>query len=104
MTTIGRVTRLQPDTIDEYVRLHRPAIVPAQLMALLERAGFRGYDIFREGTRLFAAIRVADMAAATAAMQADPFLATWMRRMAPFMDAPDPLDPWREMERVFSLE
>lgn len=96
-------TRLRAGAAEDYDAGHRPGRFPPEMTALVRRAGFSSYRIYRDGLELFATFEAADVAAATSAMRQDPICKAWLAKLAPLMDASDPLDPWSPLVAVFDL-
>lgn len=101
---VAQWSRVKAGAESEYRRLHQPDTVWPELQALVTRSGFLTYEIFMKDRDLFAYLQVDDLNAANKAMSADPVFDRWMSVMAPLMDAPDPLNPWTPMERVYRLK
>ena len=87
MPEIALHTRLRPDSVDEYERLH--ARVPADLVTALRSAGVRDWRIWRDGTHLFHLVDVVDYHAMRAFLRDHPANMTWQAQVGPLHDVPD---------------
>jgi L-rhamnose mutarotase len=100
----GARSRLRQAGAATYCSWHRPELFPVEMTDLVKCSGFTRYVIYREGSDLFAYFEADDISEATALMRTDPICVAWLAKLAPLMDAPDPMDPWRPLEVAFSLQ
>jgi L-rhamnose mutarotase len=87
MPEIALHTRLRPDQVEEYERVH--AKVPADLLAALRSAGVRDWRIWRDGVDLFHLVDVVDYRAMQDYLREHPANVTWQARIAQLLDMPD---------------
>ena len=96
---IGRRTRLRPEAVAAYKEWHTK--VWPELHELDKAAGVRNFSIYIDGNDLFAYCEVDDVDAVLPTVNDNEVLTKWLQLMAPFMDAPDPMRPWVELEEIF---
>ena len=101
MTRIGRRAFLKAEAVEEYRRLHGD-VWPA-LLTEISAAGIRNYSIFISGRELFSFFEVDDFDAAVTALEQSGLASEWQSKLAPLMDADDPLRPWQAIAEVFHL-
>lgn len=87
MPEIALHTRLRPDRVADYERLH--ATVPADLAAALRSAGVRDWRIWRDGTDLFHLVDVVDYRTMRDYLRDHPANVTWQGQVGPLHDVPD---------------
>jgi len=102
MERIGRWARLQPGSYEEYIRWHQH--VPQELLRLIRASRIRNYTIFARGLDLFSYLEVDDWRSATEHLRGEPVADAWQRKMAPLMDAKDPVQPWERLDAIFRLD
>lgn len=91
--------RLQPGAAPAYEESHR-AVWP-EMLALLKRAGFSEYSIYRRDDLLILALRADDFEASWRVVEADPVNTRWQQAMAPYFA---PVEGLRAGERFPMLE
>lgn len=87
MTLVTLHTRLHPDALEAYDRLH--ARVPADLLGALREAGVRDWRIWRDGRDVFHVLEVDDYAAMRDALRDHPANVAWQARVTPLQEVPD---------------
>lgn len=88
-----------------YDEAHRS--VPSDLIALLRRAGFSEYSIFRRDQLLFLTLRARDFEEAWRKVETDPAYARWQKRMEGFFEPADDLqkdEGFAMMQEVFYMQ
>ncbi len=83
MPSYAWVLEVRPGYEEEYKKRH-DEIWP-EMLAALQKAGFRNYNIFRHGLTLFGYFECDDLPALQAAIAADPVNKRWGEWMAPIM-------------------
>lgn len=101
MERVGRWARVRPERHAEYVQWHRQ--VPDDLVHLISAAGIRNYTIFSHGCDLFSYLEVDDWDVATERLR-HPLAEEWQKRMAPLMEAADPIEPWKQLPAIFRID
>ena len=81
---------LRPGREDAYEEVH--ARVPQELLAALLNSGIRDWRIWRSGTDVFHLIECDDLAAALAALDADPRNQRWQAFIGDYVDHFEPPD------------
>ncbi len=109
MTRMGHVIRVNPETLEEYKRIH--AAVWPEILSLIAACNIRNYTIFlREPENLLFAYweyHGTDFAADMEKMKADPDMKRWWEITDPMQT---PLDSrrdgewWAPMEEVFHTD
>jgi L-rhamnose mutarotase len=96
------VLRVKPEKIDDYIAAHQD--VWPEMLAALRGAGIRNYSIFRHGDTMFGYFECDDLAAASAAMEAQQVNTRWQDTMADLLDerVPDAGPPL--LEEIFRLD
>ena len=84
------------------MRLHR-AIWP-EMQSVIGQSGITNYSIYLDGCDLFSYFEVEDLARANEILEQQPIAQKWQAVMSPFMDADDPIMPWRALQEVFHLD
>ncbi|MBN9096737.1 MULTISPECIES: L-rhamnose mutarotase [unclassified Pseudonocardia] len=103
----GQVIGLRPEHRDEYLRLH--AAVWPEVEATLRAAGIRDYTIYCHGDLLFAHYEYdgPDLAAALAAVAADPVTQQWWQLTDPCQErlpgTPEG-QQWADLTEVWHLD
>ena len=104
---IGAVIGVAPESVEEYVRLHRE--VWPDVLAALRAAHVTNYSIFLHDGLLFSYLeyRGDDLASDLARVAADPTTQRWWAVTMPLQrtmrSAPDQ-DWWTSMQEVFHLD
>lgn len=101
MKRIGRIGRLRPGAVVEYVRLHQD--FPSELHAALNEAGIHNFSIFLHGLDLFAYLELDgdDWDTALAYLDQDPPTQEWSKLMRTLLDKPL---PWPVLPEVFHVD
>lgn len=98
--------QVRPDRIDEYVERHQ-AVWP-EMLAALERSGWRNYSLFlRQDGLLIGYVEADDLEAAQGAIAGTEVNARWQAAMAPFftgIDGRAPDEGFSLLREVFHLE
>ncbi|GAA1164803.1 L-rhamnose mutarotase [Nesterenkonia sandarakina] len=98
--------QVRPERLEEYTARHR-AVWPEMLQAL-KRSGWRNYSLFLRGDGLLIGyMEVDSIAAAQAAMDAEPINAAWQEQMGEFfidLEGARPDTGFLQLHEVFHLE
>lgn len=97
MTRVGFLMKIKPEYMEEYAA-HHAAVWP-DMLAALERHGWRNYSIFaREDGTLFAYVEVPDtFEAALEGMSEEEVNGRWQEFMSPYFEIPDGSHPDQNM-------
>ena len=96
---------VQPEKLEEYIRLHQD--VWPDLLADMRAAGIRNYSIFADGPELFAYLECDDWETTSAALAQSDANRRWQDFMRAYLATPvdpDAPEPLRMMEEVFRME
>jgi len=105
MARVGFRLWVQPDKLDEYIRLHQ-AVWP-ELLADMRAAGIGNYTIFSDGPELFGYYEVDDPEKAQQAMAHSNANRRWQQFMANYLATPiDPDHPesQRNLREIFRMD
>lgn len=84
MMRVGLHSFLRDGQESGYEEAHR--VVPADMLAALQRVGIRDWSIWRSGRHLFHVVDCDDFAAAMRALETDPVNERWQETMAAYVE------------------
>lgn len=105
MPRVGFRLWVQPDKLDEYIRLHQE--VWPELLDDMRAAGIRNYTIFSDGPELFGYYECDDLEKVQQAMATSDANRRWQEFMSNYLLTPiDPDNPQsqRNMPEVFRMD
>ncbi len=105
MQKFGAVTRVDPEKLEEYKRLH--AEPWAGVLETLKKVGIQNYSIFLHENVLFSYLEFVgtDWEAAKRIIAADPITQAWWKLTDPCQNPfPDAIGQWSAMEQIFFME
>jgi L-rhamnose mutarotase len=99
MMRIGRIGRLKPGKVEEYIQLHKN--MAPELLQVLSDAGIKNFSIYKYRHELFSYLECDDWDASMAHLETDPPTQEWSQLMMTLLD--EPL-PWEILEEVFHMD